>query len=295
MAYKPPNTASYHIQMAWSFYNDARKISEDQPSVGQMRSYMSHDNLGKIEISDTEIHNYSLESTAKSQMEPLRKAIDHLNQARELDPTAFVSYPSDNKEEAEQGIKLKATVDQMYAKVLSLEGIAHLNIANAIEAQHYKRSDGTVNRKYRNDGISHLEAARDAFIKALKYDRYHSDATHFLKSAYYSLGDTENYRKFRDEKVQGLQSQIDSDPDNIQLHRQMQAMLRDTGTPRAMFQAAGSPFSVRGILTGMLLAGIVFLILGITTQADTIGFGIFLLIASTIGFSIREKLSLWFG
>jgi tetratricopeptide (TPR) repeat protein len=295
MAYKPPNTASYHMQMAWSFYNDARKISEDQPSVGQMRSYMSHDNLDKIEISDTEIHNYSLERIAKSQMEPLRKAIDHLNQARALDPTAIVSYPSDNKEEAEQGIKLKATVDQMYAKVLSLEGIAHLNIANAIEAQHYKRSDGTVNRKYRNDGISHLEAARDAFIKALKYDRYHSDATHFLERVYYNLGDTENYRKFRTERCDELQRQIDSDPDNVELHKKMQTMLQDPGIARPIFQAGGSPFSVWGILTGMFLAGAVCLILGFITQGGTVGLGIFLIIVSGIGFWIREKLSLWFG
>jgi tetratricopeptide (TPR) repeat protein len=293
MAYKPPNTASYHIQMARSFYDEARKVDEEAPTVGDIRAHMPRNGaLADIHVSDADIHNASQQRVAEDQLKSLRKAIEHLNQARALDPGAIVSYPSQNKEEAEQGIKLKATVDQMYAKVLSLEGIAHLNIATAIQTDH---SDGTMNRKYRREGIDHLEAGRDAFIKSLKYDPYASHAKHYLETAYYYLGDSANYAIFRDQKRTELQRQIDSDPENIELHKQMQQLIQGPGMARPLFGSAGFSISLRGVLTGMLLFGIFFIILGIATNSGTIGLGIFLLVVAAIVAWTKEKLSMWFG
>jgi hypothetical protein len=75
----------------------------------------------------------------------------------------------------------------------------------------------------------------------------------------------------------------------------MQRLLQNPGVTRPLFGGAGFPISVWGVLTGMFVAGIVFLFLGFTTQAGTAGLGGFLLIVSFIGFWIREKLSSWFG
>jgi hypothetical protein len=99
MAYKPPNTASYHMQMAWSFYDEARKLDEEAPTVAQIRAHIRPIE-GLPDSSDVDIHNASQQRVAEDQLKPLKKAIEHLNQTRALDPDAIVSYPSQNKEEA---------------------------------------------------------------------------------------------------------------------------------------------------------------------------------------------------
>lgn len=182
VAYKEPDTALFHLQMAKSYLDEASSASAISKDASRAVSDM--------------------------QLRSLLQAAEHLNKARAIDPQEAL-WIDDEK----AGTKTKADQDYLNGEVLLHEGIAHLNASNDVWS-NYKNLDGRVDRiKYRQ-GVSFLEQARTALEKAAQYRPYSTEVLRFLAQVYQGLGDADNFRR-------AVERHVELAPDDMTLHKTM--------------------------------------------------------------------------
>ena len=250
MAYQAPETAEHHLKMAKAYLDEAKATLAAAKDASQY--------ISQVQLKD------------------LAEAAQHLNKARAIDPNATLVV-----EDKEDGARITYKQDFLAGLLLLHEGVAHLNITNAISGT-YDGTQAGVPRKSRKEGIRSLEKARDSLEKSLIYNPYHEDALKFLYMTYQRLGDRTKARQI-------LERRIELKPEDMSLHREIRTF-DQTRTLSPMFQSPGISFSV--VMRCVLAFGVVLLILALPVGSWSMAiWGIIIVFAAAGILRVSE----WFG